>query len=77
MNSISNEGRRYCYICGGELIWANDYDSSDVHGWSEDDGGIVSIWYCSRCGREYCISDPDKETRIEEYNDYWQEDKQQ
>lgn len=71
---MNNDGKLHFLICGGELVWDNDYDLCDFCDVEEDDGGIVTIWSCSRCGREHCITDPDKETRIKEYNDYWQED---
>lgn len=36
-----------CWYCGGELVWQNDFDYSDVYAEGE---GIVTYLHCSNCG---------------------------
>ena len=69
---MAQEGMK-CLICGGDLCWENDFDAPDVRDVEEDDGGIVSYYHCTKCGREYEISDPVKEERETTYKEYWNE----
>lgn len=60
-----------CLIYGGDLCWDSDFDLSDVRDAPEDDGGIISVYHCKNCGRDYEISDPVKEERETTYKNYW------
>ena len=63
-----------CFYCRHELIWQSDYNVSDVYGGDEDDDAICTVLTCSYCGRDYTITDPDREARCKEYNEYWKEE---
>lgn len=55
----------YCPICGGGLVWQNDFNLSDVFPASENEDGIYSSWRCSSCGRSvdaYDEMSPEDET---------------
>lgn len=59
----------HCYFCGGKLNW-----DSDSEPYEDDDVAIETYYTCTNCGREYTITDPNKEGR-EYYNEYWHEKK--
>ena len=62
-----------CLFCGGDLCWDSDFDLSEVRDADESDGGVVGVYHCLKCGREYEISDPVKEERETTYKEYWNE----
>lgn len=69
------EGNLKCPICGGDLVWGNDFDACDVSdNYEKDDGAVVSNYTCSKCGRYYEIYEPCKEEREGEYRDFWHSD---
>ena len=70
---MENDRTKKCLICGGPLCWDNDYDLGDLRGDEEDDGGVVSMYHCIHCGRDYEIADPPKEERDTTYKEYWHE----
>jgi len=39
-------GRDVCWLCGGKLIWGNDFDAEDL-GYHRP--GIVAQLHCSNC----------------------------
>lgn len=40
-------------------------------GYEDDDTAVVSFYHCSKCGRSYEITEPNKEERDSEYAAYW------
>ena len=66
------DGKPRCIFCGGELIWNSDTNLEEICSEAqEDDGGVVSFYTCSKCGRSYEICEPIKEERETTYKDYW------
>ena len=51
-----------CYMCGGTLIWQNDYDFED---YGMEGEGIVTTLVCTECGAwwegYYKLSDEEEE----------------
>jgi len=47
MEAINETERKtYCWFCGHEMIWGNDFDFED---YGLDGDGIVSILNCPNC----------------------------
>jgi len=78
----ANANRRFepcefwrCPKCGGNLIWENDYDCSDVFGdewgYRDVDGSIITQFRCADCGRSVEVTDPTPDMKEEQYSDYW------
>lgn len=42
-------GRDVCWLCGGKLIWGNDFDAEDL---GYDRPGIVAQLQCSNCNAD-------------------------
>lgn len=67
------DGKLKCLLCDGELVWDSDANLEDVSSEAfENDGGVVSYYTCSKCGRSYEISDPVKIERETTYREYWE-----
>jgi hypothetical protein len=39
--------------------------------YNENDDAIVGFYRCTKCGREFEVSDPSEEERNCDYADYW------
>ena len=49
MSNFQDVRRDVCWLCGGRLVWGNDYSPEDL-GYDEGTDGIVSHLTCMGCG---------------------------
>lgn len=69
MDKNDNNQYYYCIFCGGKLMRGSEEMTQNIYP-GYDDESVLHFFKCSKCGRDYEITDPHKEEK-QEYSDYW------
>lgn len=69
---VSEQGFGHCFMCGGTLVWGNDFMRSDLEPdiESEEDDSLVRELTCSGCNSAFTVYEPSP-NEMKKYP-YWQ-----
>ena len=61
-----------CPFCGGVVSHDSDALGREMYdAYEEGDDALVGFYRCTRCGRDFEVSDPSQEEREGDYAEYW------